>query len=351
MATSTLNRWVEGLLLALLFGALYQPTTARAKMECDPEDCAKAEISTAEIFELSGDAFSQCLDYQVVGVCIYELCIGPICTTDTTLKVDHWLPELVTTAQHTRFANPWTEVREFWDPILNRLGDSVHKSEVDIPLASGEVNLHVGNKAMPLKLRESGVYGNPFIQFTNNYSDYFLRSSVTPLYPVYYSGFDTIMWRSPSREEDYLFHVKLLKRLGVMEIGEFTHLWTWGPTYPRSGFVDHQNNYKASVVIAARGASIATTLPALPHLAQPVTACSNPDCTPPGPAEKGNPKTQWQRLLPEPERTCRQEIYDGKDPLWTRAKDQRMPVAYNIWRRYRGCLPGKGQWLYSINFQ
>ncbi|MFG6179682.1 TraU family protein, partial [Halomonas sp. THAF12] len=67
-----------------------------------------AEISTPEIVQ-SGMS-TDCLEYEVVGICIWLTCTPYGCETDTSIKVKHYIPELVVSSYQRTGENPWSDV-------------------------------------------------------------------------------------------------------------------------------------------------------------------------------------------------------------------------------------------------
>ncbi len=318
-----------------------------AASSCDAEeedDCQTAEITTAEILERTSESAADCLEYKVVGICVFVKCIGPICDYDYSAKVDHYLPDLVVTAQHTRHANPWTLIREIYDPIVNAVGEGIFEALTDFELFSGEANA-AGEDVAGIRLRETDVVGNPALYLYDQYDDYFLKSGASAYTMHYQSTLDAFSWREPILEMFFPSNWTSLIP-GVNEIGNYPS-YTWGSLSLRGGFVTNPNNTKANAVVANRAAHIATSGFQV-HLKNAATGCSNDDCTAPGAAAPGASKTKWQRLLPEPANMCTDEIHTGNSPDWAKPK-QHNSAAWTVWREYRGCLPGEGAFVFAID--
>jgi integrating conjugative element protein (TIGR03756 family) len=114
-------------------------------------------ITTPEI--VAASASPACLDYQVVGVCIWLDCHPFGCDITVTPKICHYLPDVVVSSYHRSEQNPWVEMSPLSAAALG-VGSSLMGGLLDGGLRTeGDGNRE--NKAMPFK--EVSVIGNPAV--------------------------------------------------------------------------------------------------------------------------------------------------------------------------------------------
>lgn len=64
-----------------------------------------------------------CIDYRVVGVCYWLLCTPFGCSVKTSVKVRHFIPQVVVSAYRQPGDNPWREVAMLSRSALGGLAD------------------------------------------------------------------------------------------------------------------------------------------------------------------------------------------------------------------------------------
>ncbi|WP_200849930.1 TraU family protein, partial [Klebsiella pneumoniae] len=69
---------------------------------------ASASLTTPQL--VASAACPDCLDYRVVGVCYWLLCTPFGCSVKTSVKVRHFIPQVVVSAYRQPGDNPWREV-------------------------------------------------------------------------------------------------------------------------------------------------------------------------------------------------------------------------------------------------
>ncbi len=285
-------------------------------------------VTSADILAASADV--DCLDYRPVGACLWLRCSGipPSCSTTTSVKYRHYVPDAVVTAYPARGLSPWTEMR-----ALDGTADG------------GTYARGAGTRAATgLRFKLAQAIGSPGIAWIRNLN---LGTTVcdpaaTPLVPYYASGADP-MWRSPDLQAPLTLRHALR---AVREPGALGSLW--GALYPRSGFVQQGHDYKAGAVAAQRVADIVTRR-SQPHVYRPLLGSSGGGQWPPGAVVEGDAGThRWQMLAP---RTGSCSVFAGSasplvgtvDPLGPNVSASGA-YAWNLWRPYR-CCKRRGQWL------
>jgi hypothetical protein len=175
-------------------------------------------------------------------------------------------------------------------------------------------------------------------------------AGATPFALHYQSNLDAFFWRSLLPLEQ-LYPASWLP--GLREVGSGA-MQTWGSVFPRQGSIVQQHPVKGSAVLAQRAADIVGQ-PAQPHIYTPL------DLQPDGYVwfgfqgirENDSNHTRWQRLYPNPSRTC---VVFGSNDVITPASygdganvDDRGAV-WNLWRRQECCQRAGSAFLGSVSF-
>lgn len=283
-------------------------------------------VNTAQI--VANTANAQCMEWSVVGTCFWLKC-SPKCKVRTSVKVKHYIPEVVVSSYTNTGANPWTE--------MALLGSSKPGAEDGGNLITP--NQKRGN--LP-RFKNTDVIGHPASYVLNQLSSYTCSSATTGFMPYYLSTLDVPSWRWGVTE--MLYPQSIIP--GQREIQKGMN--GWGSVYPRQGFLVQGDDGKAGAVLAQRAADFVVRT-GQPHVYKSIFARKQESrgWWPPGayedPLIEGNKKThKWQQLHPSVSSSC--EVWPTSDQV---EQDAQGGYAYALWRPYRCCEP-KGTFLYSI---
>lgn len=283
-------------------------------------------VNSAQI--VAATASPQCMEWSVVGVCFWLKCYP--CRVRTSVKVKHYIPEVVVSSYANTGANPWNEV--------SVLGKSM-------PGAEGGGNLITPNKTrdnLP-RFKNADVIGHPASFILNNMvGGYTCESATTGFAPYYLSTLDVPGWRWGVTE--MLYSASLIP--GQREIRKGAE--GWGSVFPRQGFLVQGDDGKAGAVMAQRAADFVVRK-GQPHVYKSIYASKRESrgWWPPGsyedPLKEGDKKThKWQQLHPSVSSSCNVFPTGGLVE-----QDEQGGYAYALWRPYRCCQP-RGRFLYSI---
>lgn len=299
--------------------------------------CAQAQIpvpipfggeTTNSAAILAQSANISCLAWQPVGACLWLSCSLAGCSLDVSVKVRHYTPDAVVTAYHVTGESPWIETRPFAPPN---------------PLAQdGGTNSEGGTvvNETALRFKNADVIGSPGVLWLQALSQtgFFCRPTTQPLRPYFLSTLDP-GWRNPLIETPWTLR-NFLRYVRTGLVG----LSTWGPVYPRTGFVHQGHDYKAGAVAVQRAADIVTRI-RQPHVYFPMLSLRpRQGQFPPGAVVEGDANTHyWQQLIPAIESgSCRvfadisDQAFAAFDPFTTRLSPN-TGYAFNLWRPYRCC--------------
>ena len=327
-----------------------------------------AEESDAQSFRLDALAESalstDCLDWKIDGICIWIRCSIFGCYVVTSPLISHRLPDLVVQSYINPGEPPWQE----WKPIAKALAtasSSIAGNVFGFELGGGTAGTgaSVHKFSDSLQYYETDAVGNPIAALASRAAGPFLcQSDVTPMLPYFSAAADAASWRSGIAE---LNRSESLMP-GQREVGSSASN-TWGPIYPRTGFLIQSDPARAAAVTATRAIDIVSNDPA-GHVVKPYKSSTSTRhvrrgdpqartesaCTESGgtwqvnkgdgkcrPAvwrqwrDTGNDKGEhWQMITPEPTKQCR-AFGTGESPS---AASKDGSYAWCRWIRYRCCM-------------
>ncbi len=321
-------------------------------------------FSTAEVVQRS--VVRECLDWKIVGICLWLHCKYGRCRVNTTPRVRHHLPDIVFLAYDQTGEPPWKE----WRTLAQATASS--------SLLAGGSYPHQGIRdGHALRFKEVDAIGHPApLRRRIPGVGYLCRSQAKPMFPYFASVADALQWRGGGAES--LRTESIMP--GLREIGEWPQN-TWGAVFPRTGLVVQPEDAKAAAVVVQRAADIVTQLGQarvyVPfaydgprEVVHGDTMASNQDtCEDSGGAWQGLSTTQgrchaqrqmawllplnernarWQMISPQPQSGCE---HFGSLSNWSSGKTSRDgSYAWNLWRPYECCAQGKGKFLGHKNF-
>ena len=300
---------VQIVALALLVTLLFGGASTRADT---------VTTTTSQIVSAGVDV--ACLDYQVVGGCIWMTCTFAGCDFDFSIRVSHRIPEAVVNSYPYLGQSPWPASAGVVSPT----------SYAEDGGASEEGGSVVREQA--LKFKNTEVFGSPS---TTVYHAAGTAGSVPictpitwPMVPYFISTLD-YNWRDPVVETPWTM-ANLFKGVSAGP-SRFAGL------FPRIGFVKQGHDYKASLVGAKRAADIVRE-DYQPHVYQPLDFwyTRSQGQWPPGDGDE----FQWQQLVPTI-MSCRAlpDINDTAhltDPYRSRVNAVN-GNAWQLWRTYSCC--------------
>ena len=264
---------------------------------------------------------TDCLEYRVVGVCFWLFCTNYSCDVRTSVKVRHFIPELVVSSYATTGENPWAEMAGLSAPASGAEGGgnliTPNTRRDNLPRFKNVDALgHPGGWAAAELAAQSG---------------YACASGATAYLPYFLSTLDTLAWRHGIPEN--LYPEALTP--GRREVGSQLDGDMWGNVYPRQGFLVQPDDFKAAAVMAQRAADLVTRV-WQPHVYLPLAPLKQDGYWPPEPVqenEAGNHK--WQLLYPALQNQC--AIFPSEP-----AQRADGGYAWSLWRPY-SCCEREGQ--------
>ena len=295
-----------------------------------------SNIKTPDLIEASMGAAPACADWKVIGTCFWLYCDLLGCGVRTSVKVSHFLPDLVVTVQTEPAYQAWHEMRILLKDLQEQALSSSTKLFAEVPAGPGNTNSpSVLGATGNLRFLEADVFGHPQPTIPALPGVAHMCHAVTQSFkPYFQSVLDIPGWRSP--EFDTLNLASWIP--GRLEVGTWP-LESWGSVYPRSGWIANVDLSMAAAVIAQRAAFIATGTDTLrPHFAVSHGSQTN---RAPGRIDTNNGfKGKWQLVHPAVQDECR-VFGTGGSPMGNQPREDHHLV-WNLWRGYK-CCPRAGQ--------
>lgn len=303
-------------------------------------------VSTAQITQRTLVAASSCLNWRWIGNCLWSECDLFGCEILTSMKVRHYVPDLLVTVQRTPADIPWREMRYTLSSMQASTISSVIRliSSQAFAGSGGDVAVSTDfTRNGDVRFFESNVFGHPLDALPLETGGLLCQSVSQPGKRYYQSALDALAWRvapfESTRPEALV--------PGRREIGS-SIAGSWGAVYPRSGFVTQQSPAKAAAVIAQRACDIVVG-PRLQHVAFELES-PEPYTTVPTYLDERDPATGlWQMISPKIDRTC--GLFGLGDPNWDVGRiDESRASIWNLWRPYECCEPRGQIYLGAVHF-
>jgi integrating conjugative element protein (TIGR03756 family) len=280
---------------------------------------------------LSSVLSPDCLAYRVAGLCFWLQCSIVGCSLQTSVRVQHYVPDAVVSSYSNTGENPWAEMRLLSppNPTAEAGGDGTTNED------------HENNLA---KFKNADVIGHPAGLVFNEFASQLgltCTGAGRPFIPYLLSTLDTVAWRYNIPE--LVYPEALIP--GQREIGRRTDLTLWGNVYPRGGFLHHVDDYKAAAVVAQRAGDIVTRR-GQPHVYRALVENDADGYWPAGELLESDETTgKWQELTPTLSSTC--AVFPNDDPHVQAVQGD---YAWALWRPY-SCCERRGQvFLGSVTF-
>lgn len=301
------------------------------------------QISDSQIIADTIQGTSNCIHYQVVGLCFWQKTwYSP---PRPTLKLDQYLPDTVVSVYTKPDNNPWWFASNVIDPVANQAGQAEIQNTTHFKMGFGDGH---DNSGLDINNRfhEVDIIGNPALIFFGRLG-VMLPSAAQAYKPYYVSLLDAYLWRFPGLEK--LYPGAMVP--GIHEVGTLV-LHDWGAVFPRNGYVNQPDDAKAAAVATQRASDIITKS-GQPHIYFPLSNSCGKKCTA-DPVAENSKQVEYQMIYPKVEKSCM--IFGQSDmgslQPWgmdaAQAGNDR--YVWVMWRHYHGCVPGHGKFIGSMDF-
>lgn len=302
-------------------------------------------VSTVQIAERTLYAVSSCLNWRWVGNCLWSDCDLLGCEVQTSMKVRHYIPDLLVTVQRSPADIPWNEMRRL-GATQSAILSSAFGAQIAIPFAGagGDVAVSTGlGRNGDVRFFEANVFGHPLEEIPFEIDKLFCKSVTKAGKPYYQSTLDALAWRFAPIES---MRPEALVP-GRREIGISRGI-SWGSIYPRSGFITQQSPAKAAAVVAQRACDIVIG-PRGHHVALALESPEPYTTVPSYLNERESVTGLWQMISPKVDTSC--DLLGVDDPNWDLGRiDESRAFIWNLWRPYECCERRGSTYLGTVDF-
>ena len=341
-------------LLGLSLSVCFASNEEKPKKKATP--LTVAQLAVDQNAALIKNPFGNYFNYRVEGSCMWILYTpyGPV--VNYTLYVKHFLPDLLVSVFSTKTSNPLKSYQSV-DKALDKLGAKTYQLYSHDKTGSGDADDKPTSDTN--RFYDVDVIGNPAIaEFKTGFQTH---KAVTTPYAVYYSSLlDQLLWHNP--ELELLLHPTSLLPFFNNEGG---YIAPWGSLYPRYGVVTQYSKFKAAAVIALRASHLATHS-AQSHIYHEAktgpTACGQ-GCKVSASMINKPDDIEFQRVYPlDKSFTYNKKTFGYNDAIPASVHDfthsYKSDVtkaghdnyAWLLWRKYEGCIQGKGSLVAVYKF-
>lgn len=154
---SWFSRCLWRLLLSLALAQLSQTASAQAPVP-------PANTNTLGVLAATVAAAPSCISYMVTGVCFFLRCTPFGCTVETSIRVSHYMPDVVVSTYNDQYIHPWRDVGGAVSGIGDRIGAAILHTPLD---ASGNTTAKSRGAAEPVTSKTVDAIGNPAVLINN----------------------------------------------------------------------------------------------------------------------------------------------------------------------------------------
>ena len=302
-------------------------------------------VNTPQIISRTLSAWPSCLEWRVVGQCIWEQCNLLGCSTTTSPKVSHYIPDFTVVVYQSHESFPWQEAKRLLSDEqkidLGVVGE-MFRSLLDMQGAGQLTTSVAGAAKRNLRFFEAAVIGHPGIAQKDLKTDLLCQATTEPLNRYYTSRQDPVRWRGSD------FSAELVKSTATWNrrIGNQQNFF--GTVYPRTGFIHQPSPSKAAAVIAHRACDILLN-GSNSNSKQPIGPPNKTTWIPQYLHENQPTTGLWQMVSPKVDRFC--ELFSEVPSDWDRNRtDADQSFIWNLWRRTKCCVKKPGILIAHVDF-
>lgn len=329
---------------------------------------AQAErINTADVISRTMSGFSSCASYSVVGACTWWRLkcgfFGCKIKLTTTLRAEHYVPELTFQTYKNAEKTPWVETGAILSAIVSDYDSSVLMTLVETAygidvqeFGGGDDNRRVQDQHDNVVFNLVDAFGNPTgsnMALLSSLTGGFVsvcQAQTTSMYPYFVSNQDWITWRWGYPE--LLAYPVESANIFDNNLGDLDD--NWGAIFPRIGHATSHDALKDSALMAFRAGHVVTRS-GEPHVYTPYIPTRNKKqgiiSVPTGGVETN--KGKWQQIAPHTENGCsyfpRETSTFSPDDGKAAFRSDDGGSVWNLWREYSCCTkPGGYKYLFHF---
>jgi integrating conjugative element protein (TIGR03756 family) len=138
---------------------------------------ASAQTTTLGVVAATVASAPSCLSYQVKGVCFFLRCGLTGCSIRTTIRVSHYMPDVVISTYNDQYLHPWADVGTVVSGVGSTVGAALLATPLDSSANTDHSTLADGQSAAS---KGADAIGNPLV-VVNNVSSALVTPGVAEL--------------------------------------------------------------------------------------------------------------------------------------------------------------------------
>lgn len=157
--TESIRQGVRQRFLAVLLCCMgwIQPVMAQAPLP-------GTSTNTLGVLSATASAAPSCFSYMVTGVCFFLRCTPFGCSVETSIRVSHYMPDVLVSTYNDQYIHPWRDVGGAVSGIGDRIGAAVLGSPLD---ATANTSAKRRGAAEPVTMKTVDAIGNPAVLINN----------------------------------------------------------------------------------------------------------------------------------------------------------------------------------------
>lgn len=136
--------------------------------------------NTAGVVGATMAAAPSCLSYRVTGVCFFLRCTPFGCTVETSIRVSHYMPDVLVSTFNDQYIHPWSDVGGFVSGIGSSAGSALLRNPIDASASTANPPAERPPAEPVATFKSADAIGNPLVM-VNNVSNEFVVPGVTEL--------------------------------------------------------------------------------------------------------------------------------------------------------------------------
>ncbi|WP_225981479.1 TraU family protein [Paracidovorax avenae] len=88
-------------------------------------------ITTPGVITGTAAGLASCLSYRVEGVCFFLRCKLAFCWIETSIKISHYVPDVVVSTYNDPIQHPWTDIGKIVATVMNGASSTIYSRLFD----------------------------------------------------------------------------------------------------------------------------------------------------------------------------------------------------------------------------
>lgn len=298
-------------------------------------------ITSAGIAKKVLSKLTKNLHYKVIGVCVWQDGWSP---PTTTPELEHFFPDLVVSSYLRPYTNPWYEINKlFENETLTQLQEAIYQTVVGLAPTYGDSS-SLSGAGLHQKRLLVDVIGSPHNLLALPFVT--LKPETTPFMPYYLALSDLAISRLQVVE--ILLSLRLLPHASQFVSGFpiGTVFNAWGYEMPRHFITYTTSKFRGALVAAMQGADLVTNVNS-GHVVRSTTNSCGKNCVVSNVVfDPSNKTILWQEVFPS-NRMITPGLNGHEKQETAEDVKGRGNYVFVVWRKYRGCVQGKGKLIYK----